>query len=325
MNFNKNNKNFILHNKMKRNNSIECPPNEVLYEENNGNIYYLTSMGEKILCKPSLKKRIQLIKVDSSKNQFENSNDQSEISDYYLSRGEKYTLPGYQLYYDLDTPDNSDENLSEEDADENEDDGDNILDRIKIVVWDFDHTLTKVSICKNLTLQTAKTEPLDKIFSDIELIKSTFEYLREVDIHIAIASYANKDMITTLIGRLFVDEYEYFPIITPRDVSSKLKVNWPDCTQPNSKYGFNKNTMIEMIRDYYENSLGFVYPFEILLIDDDERNVQNAIDYGYQGLRIPATGYQRNLDPEALNPIASRSLSSEDFKTYWNDFYLEYI
>lgn len=169
------------------------------------------------------------------------------------------------------------------------------LDSISLVVFDFDLTVTGVHTCGEhpLTPEEIAKIPLETLLIDSDIFRRVVDYLLQHGKKVAIASYGNRDVIFTLMDRLFGDANPFNEenVITPRVVSQTYDINWRECMSDPDRpehapyynpADYTKTNMLDILARRYH-----LPKDEILLIDDTKLNVDRAVASGYRGIAIP--------------------------------------
>lgn len=167
----------------------------------------------------------------------------------------------------------------------------------KIVVFDFDGTLTRFNIPAELSriksmFRTSKNDPfmvvdnalkymvknigLDKIYSELVIDKSFLDLINNMknqDIRVIIMSYGYNDIIKKLLeAKGYTDLFEL--VITPADFN--LKEGYDQTEKLDGK-----NVMLNRVSKVYG-----VRKENIILIDDSFENVKRACQKGYKILHV---------------------------------------
>lgn len=170
-----------------------------------------------------------------------------------------------------------------------------LLDETKLVVFDFDLTVTGYHTCgeEPLSPEDILEMNMQSLLADLDIFRNTVEYLLQHGKNVAIASYGRQDVILALMGRIFENSPYGNPfnddnVITPKAVSKKYGITWPECKgspERSNKYNrddYNKNNMLDILSEKYQLPMD-----EILLIDDTKENVDRAKSVGYNAINIP--------------------------------------
>lgn len=203
--------------------------------------------------------------------------------------------------------------------------GKRLIDNIELYIWDFDYTITKVHSCNDPFFER---QTLDEIIADLDLFKNTIYHLLRMGKKVAIASYGNKDLILEIMVRVFDSSNPFTEnnVVTPRDISKHYGIRWSDCFQPpivnSSDQIYNKNIMIEYLIDIHLEGER-IPSANVLLLDDTNENVVNAIGAGYRAIKIPKSGYHRTLCNE-LSKITDKS-SNQEFQEVWTSFVTQFL
>lgn len=154
------------------------------------------------------------------------------------------------------------------------------LKQIKLLVFDFDGTLTIQHTCHRIH-RTIASQPnsLNTIigFENAILFKEFIEYLLLNNKKVAIASYGIKTIILNQLNQIFGDDnpFNVSNIITPADIG------WREgCCPP---AGYNKVIMLDHLAFKFSCSKS-----EVILIDDDIRNVNEARTQQYKSIHVPS-------------------------------------
>src|SRR5665648_139384 len=101
-----------------------------------------------------------------------------------------------------------------------------VLGPVKLVVFDFDCTITSVHTCPNMTPEQLESMSLDRVV-DVVKFRAFVDYLLRSNTNVAIASYGRKDLILSIMGQIFRDTnpFNALNVITPLDVSTR----WAEC------------------------------------------------------------------------------------------------
>lgn len=192
----------------------------------------------------------------------------------------------------------------------------------RLIVFDFDNTITKVHSCLYPNFLQA---PLNAILADPIVFVNLVILLRRSGRDVAIASYGRKSLILGTMNRLFDFYAETSPFnevntVTPLDASKEYGIRWPECYEPPK--GFSKNNLLMIL----QSRTSFWIPNEeILLIDDSDTNCVNAIEAGYQATNIFQIDRSRKLmaltDPPHLTYIR---VNEREFEKIWNSFLRSY-
>lgn len=172
------------------------------------------------------------------------------------------------------------------------------LTNYKVVVFDFDCTITKKHTCArkghgDLTSDEASgLDGLDEYVGRLNAIRfRDLVYLLEsAQVIVAIASFGSKPVISAMLRLILGHKRENLvEVVTPGDIEKKNPNDriWRDCHKPPPEY--SKNDMLLLIKKRFniqKNEL-------ILLIDDDSSNIEKAKREGYSGYAVtPCIGFE---------------------------------
>jgi 3-deoxy-D-manno-octulosonate 8-phosphate phosphatase KdsC-like HAD superfamily phosphatase len=171
---------------------------------------------------------------------------------------------------------------------------------IKLIVFDFDETITALHTGGSFYFKDNKIEQIMALMNDVTFFKQFVNLLEKNKINVAIATYADEYMsknINVLAGQkmvlkfmdiIFGNDYNPFNInnvIAFHPVNkSQIFVNICnelDMEQYN-KIKHEKNIHLSLLQKKYNLDKN-----EILLIDNDKRNTDAATKYGFCGYHVP--------------------------------------
>ena len=168
-----------------------------------------------------------------------------------------------------------------------------------------------------MTLDEAQNLDLDLIVADPIVFRNVNLYLRRAGFQICIASYGRKEIISTVIDRIFRETSEGNPIqkiVTPNILGTR----WKDGYEP--PQGSEK---IDLLRCFLEGNLDETYsPEEILLIDDKFENCFSAHNHCYRSRVVEKFGRKDGflLLAEEDYQKLEQKLSLDDFRRLWDLF-----
>lgn len=194
-----------------------------------------------------------------------------------------------------------------------------LFNQIKVYVWDFDCTITKLHSCANKIYFTPFA-PINSVIADVDLFRQTIFDLQKYGKEVAIASYGEKNLIFETMKKIFGDQnpFSLENIVTPFDVSQQLGIKWLECHEPPP--GYNKNYLLRILQERFR-ARGLTFNNdELLLLDDTSNNIRLARDQGYYGITIPkgvtgCNGFNRNLSPYLV-----KILQEGNFPLLWGSF-----
>jgi hypothetical protein len=157
-----------------------------------------------------------------------------------------------------------------------------LFDGIKLMIFDFDCTITNFHLSSSVTLEDVSSRPVSE-FIEAPLFTSFVRYLLARKIQVAIASYGKKEIILGLMNRVFLDPtFDQNNVVTPRDISLAKSIKWTEGCNPSKKLSVNKNDMIHLLA----RRLGLEKE-GICLLDDTEEHIENARSFGYRAILVP--------------------------------------
>jgi hypothetical protein len=169
-----------------------------------------------------------------------------------------------------------------------------------------------------MTLEEAQNLDLDLIVADPIVFRNVNLYLQKAGFQIGIASYGRKEIISTVIDRIFQGTNEGNPIrdiVTPNILGTK----WKDGHEP--PQGSEK---IDLLRCFLRShrSDETYSPEEILLIDDKFENCFIAHNHCYRSRVVEKFGRKDGflLLAEADYQKLEKKLSLDDFCRLWEIF-----
>lgn len=172
------------------------------------------------------------------------------------------------------------------------------LTNYEVIVFDFDCTITKKHTCAKkgsgeLTPDYAsELDGLDEYVGRLNAIrfKDLVNSLQSAQVKVAIASYGSKPVITSMMRLIFgSSKGNLIEVVTPGDIAKKNPGDrtWRDCHTP--PQGYSKNDMLSLIKKRHN----ILKSENILLIDDDSRNIEKAQFEGYSGYPVhPCIGFE---------------------------------
>lgn len=186
-----------------------------------------------------------------------------------------------------------------------------IFDNIELFVFDFDCTVTNYNL-SNLNLHQAQTDMISN-FIDVDLFRACVKYFLKQNIHVAVASYGRKNIILTLLLRIFDEAiFDEKNVITPKDMPSCNGKQWREAYIPPSKINLNKNNMLERLTAYYKVKTSHTH-----LLDDSHINVIRALNAGYQATTAPKEGGFKS----SLLALVYNFLNDDALDTWLKKFY----
>lgn len=188
-----------------------------------------------------------------------------------------------------------------------------LFNRIKLMIFDFDCTITNFHLSSSVTLEEILSHPISE-FIDAPLFKAFVEYLLKKGIQVAIASYGKKNIILNLMNRVFSDSiFDEDNVVTPHDISLAKGVKWSEGCNPNKKLLLNKNDMIQLLAHRLE-----LDPKEICLLDDTEEHIVNARNLGCEAILAPKCEKFR----QTLKAVLKHFLISSEVELFMQDLEL---
>lgn len=168
----------------------------------------------------------------------------------------------------------------------------NKFDDIKMVVWDFDNTITRYHTSVGDIIYN-----VNDVVKDNELFVKTIDLLLDKKKQIAIASYGYKSVILLVMKSVFGhrNPFNEYNVITPQDIDSR----WKEGYYP--PLGFNKNNMLNLLAVRYQYQ-----PNDIVLLDDSSQNIVNAKQSKFSTMHLP-NGYHRYISND-LNIITNENI-----------------
>ncbi len=191
-----------------------------------------------------------------------------------------------------------------------------------MVVWDFDGTITKKHSCffqKDFYIE----EKLSSIVADPLVFRNLNLYLNKMGIQLGIASFGKRDIITSILDRIFEREKNPFlpkNIITPKVIAKRDDIRWEEGFEPPPRY--NKVTMIQhLLSSYLDEGITFDNK-EVLLIDDSLVNCAHAKDSAYRYIFLQGFNRDHGFNPLALENVKEmfKSISKDEFASIWTKF-----
>lgn len=191
------------------------------------------------------------------------------------------------------------------------------LGLFRLVVFDFDNTISQISTCRPQQLSVAEVQqiPLQNIIDDPTLFRQFVSYIQSLDISVAIASFGDKEVILTILNRVYSQENNPFGlnnIITPQDISAKYNINWSSCYEP--PQGYSKNNMLELLAERFKISQN--ERSKILLIDDSIKNYQEARGGQYSPILITASAGILPMITTVLRMITYGFVTGSELDTF---------
>ena len=174
----------------------------------------------------------------------------------------------------------------------------NGIKKFKLIVFDFDCTITQIHTCKTrLTPEYALSDEALPIYIGLLnaiRFKQFVNGLLKSGIKVAIASYGKQSVILNIMNLIFgfntyQNPFSRENIITPNDIYDEKYGPWKECHNPPFGTGYSKNNMLRLIQENWrENETDVIDNNEILLIDDDPKNILYAESEKYNAIIIPA-------------------------------------
>lgn len=150
-----------------------------------------------------------------------------------------------------------------------------LFPNIRLVVFDFDCTITHRSTCGNIKLDDVINKGANYYIQSM-IFRKFIEYLLRSGVAVAIATYGKKDIVLTTMVEIFPNTNPF----TILDVSVWEGINWKECQYPPE--GYNKNNMLKIFARKYK-----LQNDQMLLIDYSAANVITAHNAGYNALFVP--------------------------------------
>lgn len=177
-----------------------------------------------------------------------------------------------------------------------------VLSSFDLIVFDFDNTISIISTCypNQLTVDEVFNRPLNQLVDDPQLFERFVRYLTNIGKSVAIASYGNKEVILTILSRIFgpTNPFNQNNVITPEDIERNYPVKWPSCYNPPK--GYNKNFMLDLLARKYN----ITDPSRIVLIDDSDANIQTANADNFSTVKVAGSSGIFNLIVSFFQEIA---------------------
>ena len=175
---------------------------------------------------------------------------------------------------------------------------------VKMIVFDFDRTLTKEHALIKVgdTTRSRFQRPVTRaemyqFASDPEFIRVFIDVARRRGVNVAIASFndsriyqvESRDLTGYALIKTFLDSFLDHDLFSRKNIIAY---------QPQNPYKVGKSPHIKVLSSRYH-----LLPEEIMLFDDNKYNVFRALDYAHHAYLVPiSTGFTRSFIQKLIAP-----------------------